>query len=62
MKTQYFARILRSVCRAKNVRVKSMRSGMTVFFASAQKDVNSKELEVFCFLFSLATFQRVVLE
>lgn len=40
----------------KNVRVKSTKSGMTRFFPSAQKDVNSKLLLVFCR--SFGSFRR----
>ncbi len=49
VKTQYLVKIFKMVCFAKNVLVKSMRSGMTLFFASVQKDVNSNELLVFSF-------------
>ena len=38
------------VCFAKNVLVKSIRSGMILLFASAQKEVNSKLLLVLPFL------------
>lgn len=67
VKMQYFVRILSSVCFAKNVFVKSTRSGMTLFLESAQHEVNSKLLLVFSFLelaelASLITLKRVLLE
>lgn len=43
MNTQYFVRIFRIVCLAKNVRVKSTRSGIVLFLESAQNEVNSNE-------------------
>ena len=47
VKMQYLVRMFSRVWRAKKVLVKSTRSGMTLLFASAQKDVNSKLLLVF---------------
>ena len=44
---QYFVRIFKIVCLAKKVLVKSTRSAITLLLPSAQKEVNSKELEVF---------------
>jgi hypothetical protein len=46
---QYFVKTFRIVWRAKNVLVKSIRSGIKTLFASAQYEVNSKLLEVFSF-------------
>ena len=61
VKMQYFVRILRIVCFAKKVLVKSTRSGMTLLLASAQKDVNSKLLLVLVFFLALpASFPAVV--
>lgn len=64
---QYLVMIFKIVCLAKNVLVKSIRSGMTRLFASAQKDVNSKLLLVLPFFaeFLFASFialNRVLLE
>ena len=55
------------VCFAKNVLVKSIKSGIIRLFASAQKDVNSKLLLVLPFLEveffeSLIALKRVLLE
>ena len=50
VKIQYRVSTFRRVCLAKKVRVKSIRSGITLLLASAQKEVNSKLLLVFCFL------------
>ncbi len=44
---QYLVKMFRMVWRAKNVFVKSIRSGIMRFFESAQKEVNSKLLLVF---------------
>ena len=64
---QYRVSTFKRVCLAKNVRVKSIRSGRIRLLASAQKEVNSKLLLVYFFLAaeaeaSLIAFQRVVLE
>ena len=64
---QYRVSTFKRVCLAKNVRVKSIRSGSIRLLASAQKEVNSKLLLVFFFFLaaevdSLMAFQRVVLE
>ena len=64
---QYFVSTFSSVCLAKNVLAKSIRSGMTLLFASAQKEVNSKLLLVFSFFVlpvfaSLIALYRVLLE
>ena len=65
---QYRVSTFKRVCLAKNVRVKSIKSGRTRLLASAQKDVNSKLLLVFFFLAaelevaSLMALRRVVLE
>ena len=66
-KTQYFVRMLSSVCLAKNVFVKPVRSWIGLFCASAHQDVNSKEFDVLracasppaC---SLTCWSRVVFE
>ena len=42
VKTQNLVRTLRRVCFAKKVLVKSTRSVITLFFSSAQYEVNSK--------------------
>ena len=54
-------------CLAKNVFVKSIKSGITLLLASAQNDVNSKLLLVLPFLpldafASLIALKRVLLE
>ena len=46
-KTQYRVRMLSSVCLAKNVFVKPVRSAIGLFRASAHQLVNSKVLDVF---------------
>ena len=58
--TQYFVSMLRIVCFEKNVLVKSMISGITLLFPSAQKDVNSKELLVFSFFADCAAFASLI--
>ena len=44
--TQYFVRMFSSVCLAKNVLVKPVRSAMGLFVASAHQLVNSKLFDV----------------
>ena len=65
--TQYRVSSRSRLCCKKKVRVKSTRSGMMRFLASAQKEVNSKLLLVLAFLprgffTSRMALKRVVLE
>ena len=52
--------MLRIVCFAKNVLVKSIKSGMTRLFASAQNEVNSKLLLVLPFFTVAAAFTSLI--
>ena len=67
VKMQYFVRMFRMVCLAKNVLAKSTKSGMIRLLASAQNEVNSKLLLVLpCLDFgavaSLMALKRVEFE